>query len=139
MKFTDDYLLYLMAQASAAISAEFHGWLEREGVAVGDWRILASLHPDAVMTISELAASCMSKQPTMSRMIDRLAERGLVEREAFGADRRRVGVRLTGAGAALAARLVREARAHEARVLARFDADPNDLKALLRLLASDGG
>lgn len=138
MKFTDDYLLYLMAQASAAVSAEFHGWLESEGVAVGDWRILASLHPEETMSIGELATSCMVKQPTMTRMVDRLVRRSLVERTANGADRRRVAVGLTSEGRRLSERLVAEAQSHERRLLARFDVDPADLKALLRSLARRG-
>lgn len=134
-RFTDDYLLALMAQASAAISAEFHGWLEDQGVSVATWRALASLHPDQELTVGELSASCIAKQPTMTRRIDRLAAAGLVIRVAGAGDRRQVRVRLTPAGRAEAARLVEAARAHEARLLADYRADEAAaLKALLRAL-----
>ncbi len=131
-RFTDDYLLYLMARASAALSDEFHAWLASRGVPVSTWRILASLHPDAALTIGELADRCLAKQPTMTRMVDRLARKGLVAREEDSEDRRRARVRLTEAGRAFAAPLVAEARAHEARVLPEERAAA--LKAALRAL-----
>lgn len=132
-RFTDDYLLFLMAQASAAISGEFHRWLAAEGVPVATWRILASLHPDAALTIGELCASCLAKQPTMTRMVDRLTREGLIRRATDPDDRRRVTVRLTESGRARAASLSAEARAHEARVLPADQAAA--LKEMLRPLA----
>ena len=121
-RFTDDYLLYLLAQASAAASAAFHGELAAQGVPVSTWRILATLYPDAPASIGELAASCLTKQPTMTRQIDRLARAGLVQRSAATGDRRKVTVSLTQEGRALADRLTTMARAHEARILQGYDA-----------------
>ena len=133
-RFTDDYLLYLAAQASAALSAEFHGWLAAQGVPVSTWRILASLYPDAALTIGELSEACLAKQPTMTRIVDRLAAQGLVRRSDDAADRRRVSVSLTPEGLALAEGLVAEARAHEARALspAKAAALKRTLREILR-------
>ncbi|MEM8753563.1 MAG: MarR family transcriptional regulator [Pseudomonadota bacterium] len=132
-RFTDDYLLALMAQASSAISADFHRWLAEERVTVATWRALASLYPDQALTVGELSASCLAKQPTMTRRIDRLAAEGLVERIAGDGDRRRVLVRLTAVGRARAATLVAEAQAHERRLLATYSpAEAAALKTLLR-------
>lgn len=132
-KFTDDYLLYLMAQASAAASAEFHGALEAGGTPVSTWRIMASLYPDAALSIGELCDACLVKQPTMTRMVDRLAAQGLVARTQAAGDRRRVSVRLTAEGLTRAEALVEEARRHEARVLAAYSpAEAKALKAMLR-------
>ncbi|MEM7545108.1 MAG: MarR family transcriptional regulator [Pseudomonadota bacterium] len=134
-RFTDTYLLSLMAQASAAISAEFHDWLASEGVSVADWRILASLYPDIGLTIGELCASCLTKQPTMTRMVDRLVAQELAIRSADRTDRRRVEVRLTPYGQGRAERLINEAKAHEARLLAGYKPeDAAALKALLRII-----
>lgn len=134
-KFTDDYLLYLLAQASAAVSASFHDALARRGVAVSTWRILASLYPDDMLTISELAASCMTKQPTMTRMVDRLAAEGLVRRISAEDDRRRVRVMLTETGRAQAAALVTEARQDEEEALAAYsNPERAALKETLRRL-----
>ena len=67
-RFVDRYLLYLMAQASHRISAEFHNRLTAEGVAVPTWRILASLYPDATLSVGQLARACLTKQSTMTRL-----------------------------------------------------------------------
>lgn len=132
-KFTDDYLLYLLAQASAAVSASFHDRLEQRGVAVSTWRILASLHPDAALTISELAQSCMTKQPTMTRMVDRLVSEDLVTRTTGDGDRRRVLVKLTPKGRVRAAALVAEAQRNEDTALASYSkAERAALKSTLR-------
>lgn len=120
-RFTDDYLLFLLAQASHRASAGFHARLASEGIPVATWRILATLFPDAPAGIGALAQSCLTKQPTMTRRIDRLETQGLVTRSHEGGDRRRVTVRLTAKGRALAARLTAMAKAHEAQVLAGFD------------------
>ena len=131
-RFIDDYLLYLLAQASGKASAAFHEELTAEGVAVSTWRILAALYPDSPTGIGELAKDCLAKQPTMTRQIDRLAAAGLVQRQARVDDRRRVEVRLTPAGRALADRLTTMASAQERRILQRYTAtEVTQLKAIL--------
>ena len=132
-RFTDSYLLYLLAQASGQASAAFHTELADLGVPVSTWRILATLYPDAPASIGELAQSCLTKQPTMTRQIERLVAAGLVTRENATQDRRRVVILLTPKGRALADRLTERARAHEAHVLAGYDAaETARIKAVLR-------
>mgnify|MGYP001120958451 CR=1 FL=1 len=118
--FTDDYLLYLLAQASAAASHQFHAELAARNIAVSTWRILASLYPDRALSIGELASECIFVQPTLTRMVDRLEASGEVMRSSGGDDRRRVQVRLTASGQALAAQLVAEAKAHERRICGSY-------------------
>lgn len=122
-RFTDDYLLALMAQASELLSSEFHAELARQGVPVSTWRILATLSPDEPATIGELSRSCLAKQPTMTRQIERLEARGLVTREVSASDRRQVKVRLTDEGQALAQALTKKATEHEARVIEGYGAE----------------
>jgi len=132
-RFVDDYLLYLLARASSAVSDEFHRHLARRKVNVVDWRILATLAGARGVTVGELADRCLAKQPTMTRSIARLEKRGLVERATGVGDRRQVLVSLTPAGDALARDLIRDARTHEAQVLAQYpDAEAGALKAMLR-------
>ena len=52
------------------------------------------------LRISELNRYVLLSQPALSRMVDRLAERGLVERHSDPADGRGVRLSLTGAGRA---------------------------------------
>lgn len=118
--FTDDYLLYLLAQTSAAASHAFHSELETEGIPVSTWRILSSLYPNQKINVGQLAERCLLKQPTLTRTLDRLSAAGLVERIHETTDRRGVKVRLTGDGATLANSLIHKAKTHEAQTLSSF-------------------
>lgn len=139
-RFTDDYLLFLLAQASGNASAAFHAQLAERGIPVSTWRILATLYPDAPASIGELADSCLTKQPTMTRQIDRLTKTGLVTRDPAKTDRRRVLVTLTPAGRSLANQLTALARAHEANVLQGHSPQQiTDLKTILSGLLSPKG
>ena len=142
--FTDDYLLYLLAHASAAASAAFHAELARQGMRVPVWRILASLYPDARLQVGALARKCLMKQPTLTRTIDRLESQGLLRRSLDSDDRRAVRVALTAAGRRLAAEKVALARRHEAAVLAGHDAGEvaalkKQLRALIDAVPAWGG
>ena len=134
-RFVDDYLLYLLARASSAASGGFHARLEERGVPVSTWRVLAVLHGAGEVTLGELSARCLFKQPTMTKIVDRLEAQGLVQRSAGTDDRRQRFVRLSEPGRAKVSSLVADARAHEARLLAGYAADEVDvLKRALREL-----
>lgn len=133
--FVEDYLLYVLAQASAAASAAFHAQLAEQGVSVATWRILASLYPDRTLNVGELAKSCLSKQPTLTRQLDRLCAQGWTERAHQSEDRRGVIVRLTAEGRARAAEYVAMAKAHERQVLSDYSGqEAAALKETLRKL-----
>jgi DNA-binding MarR family transcriptional regulator len=53
---------------------------------------------DGPLRIGELHRHLLLSQPALSRMVDRLAERGLIERQPDPADRRAVRLSLTRAG-----------------------------------------
>lgn len=133
--FVDDYLPALLAQASHRISSQFHEVVVDTGMTVSEWRLLASLAGGAPVTIGRLAQVAVTKQPTVTRVLDRLQARGHVERIAHASDRRATLVRITPEGRRVVARLIRAARAHERRVLAPLGpARAAELKALLRAL-----
>ena len=75
----------------------------------------------------------MLKQPTVTRMLDRMEAKNQVERVAHDGDRRVTLVRITAAGSRIVARLIALARAHEAKVLEPFGlARAEGLKTTLR-------
>jgi DNA-binding MarR family transcriptional regulator len=128
-RFVEDYLLYLLARASHDASAGFHARLKARGVPVPVWRVVATLHGAAGgEVVGALAAACLMQQPTMTKLLDRMEEEGLVRRRREG---RQTRVTLTASGAHLAGELIPMARAHEAELLARAEEAPA-LKALLR-------
>lgn len=117
--FVEDYLLYLLARASAGASAQFHAIVKAKGLSVLEWRVLGQL-ASGPATVGLLAERALSQQPTLTKVLDRMAEDGLVVRLGDTTDRRRVLLRLTEKGQRLAAELVPLARQHEARVLAGY-------------------
>ena len=84
------------------------------------------------MRMRELTELIMLSQPSLSRMVDRLAGRGLVERRAVPDDGRGVVVALTGEGA----RLQREVGRNHVRSIRRYVGgalDEEELRTLHRL------
>ncbi|MCW5660381.1 MAG: MarR family transcriptional regulator [Burkholderiaceae bacterium] len=133
--FVDDYLPALLAQASRLISAEFHLVVTAQGFTVSEWRVLASLAGSEPINIGQLAQITTMKQPTVTRVLDRMQARGLVERLPSGGDRRVTLVRITPAGTQLVSQLIPQAQEHERRVLEPFGRQRSeDLKATLRKL-----
>jgi DNA-binding MarR family transcriptional regulator len=132
-RFVDDYLAALLAQASQLISGEFHRVVRANGFSVSEWRILASLAGSTALSIGRLAAISTIKQPTVTRLLDRMEAKGLVRRLDKDGDRRITRVAITPVGSRMVARLIALARAHEQRVLAPFGLErAEELKTTLR-------
>jgi DNA-binding MarR family transcriptional regulator len=133
LRFVDDYLPALLAQASQLISSEFHVVARQHGFSVAEWRVLATLAGGEAVSIGRLAQISVTKQPTVTRLLDRMAAKGQVERLPHDSDRRITLVRITRAGARTVAKLIDLAREHERRVLEPFGlARAEELKQTLR-------
>jgi len=132
-RFVDGYLAALLAQASQLISSEFHEVVRHHGLSVSEWRVLASLEGSDGISIGRLAQLALLKQPTMTRMLDRMEARGQVARFGHDGDRRVTLVRITPVGQRTVSRLIALAREHEQRVMEPFGGKrAEDLKATLR-------
>ena len=132
-RFVDDYLPALLAQASQLISTEFHQVVREHGWSVSEWRVMASLAGSAPVSIGRLAQVTVTKQPTVTRLLDRMEARGQVERLPHHSDRRVTLVRITRKGARTVQHLMELAREHERRVLEPFGlARAEELKNTLR-------
>ncbi len=117
----------------AAVYAEF-------GLGEGEFDVLATLRrhgPPFALTPGELGERTMVTSGTVSKRLDRLEARGLVERRASEDDGRSRRVHLTPAGRRLIDRAMTAHTANEARLLAALPA--RDREALARLLARLAG
>lgn len=133
--FVTSYLLYLLAAVSDRASAEFHAHARAAGLRVPEWRVLACLTDEDGAMVTRLARLSLMEQSRLTRIIDQMADRGLVTRRSDPQDRRRVRVFLTESGGALARGLREDAKAHEARILDRLTAeDAVRIKTLLSAL-----
>ncbi|GAB3596276.1 MarR family winged helix-turn-helix transcriptional regulator [Microbacterium tumbae] len=63
-----------------------------------EYMLLSALMRGGAMRLSDAAAATNATLPRASKVVSRLGERGLVEREEDVADRRSVRIRLTGEG-----------------------------------------
>jgi DNA-binding MarR family transcriptional regulator len=136
--FIDDYLPALLAQASQLISTEFHEVVRRHNLSVTEWRILSTLLGAGEISIGNLAQVTLTKQPTVTRLLDRLEALGHLRRIAHESDRRITLVRITDTGQALIADLAVQAKRHEEEVLARLaPLDSEALKATLRRVIAE--
>lgn len=135
--FIDTYLAYLLARASHRVSGQFHEALRARRVPVMHWRVMAALR-DAPMSVSTLGQVILAQQPTVSKLLDRMTESGLIRRETATHDRRRVIVSLTARGVRAVDPLIALARTHERAVLAPFgEHNAGQLVAALRQLVED--
>jgi DNA-binding MarR family transcriptional regulator len=134
-EFVDSYLPYLLARASFSISSEFHAQVEAAGFTVSEWRILASLSGVKQRTVGELADIVLAKQPTVTKMVLRMADQGLVMRTACTQDKRQAWVSLTLKGKKRLTPLLKKAAVHEKSVLSKLgEQQSHELKSILQKL-----
>src|SRR5690242_4522175 len=94
------HLGYWLRLVSNHVSQGFAAKLSERGVTVPEWVMLRILH-DGAAAPSALAEAMGMTRGGVTKLIDRLAVRGLVARQAGVADKRYQAVTLTGAGTAL--------------------------------------
>ncbi len=94
-------------------------------------RLLRRAHPAPMRTL-DLAARLVSRAPDITRLLDKLEQRGLVERDRPADNRRVVHVGITAAGIALLNELREPVRDCHRRQLAHLPR--KDLETLIALL-----
>jgi DNA-binding MarR family transcriptional regulator len=131
-RFVDDYLGYLLGQANYALYKDFDAHVRAAGLSSIEWRVLATLHDSPPLTVSQLAQEVLSKQPTVTKLVQRMADQGRLVLQADASDQRRTLVSATASGRRLVRPLVDEARQQEARMLRALG--PTEKLALKKLL-----
>lgn len=134
-RFVDRYLGYLLGQANHALYKDFEGQVRAAGLSSVEWRVLATLHDSDPLAISQLAHEVLAKQPTVTKLVQRMCEQGWLRLSADPMDQRRTLVGIAPAGRRLVLPLLDKAREHEASVLRRLPVrDQTALKKLLSQL-----
>ena len=140
--FVDNYLPALLGQAWMVVSSEFHAIVEKRGLSVLEWRVLSSFMGHKAMSITELAQKTVSKQPTITRVLQRLEQQGHVLRYSNhqGGDKRITLVSITSSGCQLVEGLLKEAELHQQGVLAPLGEEKSAmLKQILQELIERHG
>lgn len=133
--FLDERLSDLLAEADHLMTERLYAQARWHRIGVIEWRVLGILAHQDGLAMSELAQRVLTKQPTLTKAIDRMERSGLVQRRTPDQDRRRTLVLLTEQGRQTAAPLVAEARAQESAVVSeQGEANVRQLRVLLRQL-----
>lgn len=93
----EDHLGYWLRCLSNFISRSFAERLEKQGISVAQWVVLRTLYDRSSLTLNTVAGQVGVDKSTLSRMVERLVQMGLVNRSE-GHDRRSLGLELTAAG-----------------------------------------
>ena len=122
----------LITRARSALLSSFDTALEPFGVTGAQFEVLKNLARSGNETAASLCRALHYDTGSMTRMLDRLQEKGLVARERGTRDRRLVLLRLTHAGEALIPKIRPALRRALRRHLAGFT--PEELASLKRYL-----
>jgi DNA-binding MarR family transcriptional regulator len=87
--------------AAGACTTMCNRMLEAHGLTLAQWVVLAALWQRDDLTVGEIAAYCGNPIPATSRILDRMAQGGLVQRGRDANDRRTVRISLTDKSRAL--------------------------------------
>ena len=132
----DDFLPFRLSVASNAVSGVIaRAYQRRFGLTVAEWRVIAVLAERDGLTSQEIVERTVMDKVTVSRAVQALLERGLVERRPHDADRRSHLLSLTAEGRSLHVEVAPLALEFERAVLADLTgAEQAQLAALLRRL-----
>lgn len=114
---------------------------KQHGLSVTEWRVVAVLGRFPGQTASEIMQRTAMDKVAISRAVNKLQDKGLVERSSHHEDRRRLPLNLTASnGIQLFNKVVPKAQAYERQLLSALSADEllrfNRLLSKLQLAAA---
>jgi DNA-binding MarR family transcriptional regulator len=128
------FLPYRLSVLSNRISQTIaSAYAERFGIGITEWRVIAVLGRYSGLSANGVAGRTAMDKVAVSRALARLLERGLLQREPHGDDRRRSVLELSEAGYRVYDEVVPIALGYERALLAPLDGD--ERATLDRLLA----
>lgn len=124
----EHFLPYRLSVLSNRISQTIaETYVERFGIGIPEWRAIAVLGRHPGLSANGVAERTAMDKVAISRTLARLLERGLVQRDTHGVDRRRSVLELSEAGYRIYDEVVPLARARERALLAHFSAEERQL------------
>ena len=134
------FLPYRLSVLSNRVSQTIaNAYVERFGLAVTEWRVIAVLGRFPELSANGVAERTAMDKVAVSRAVARLLERGLLEREVHGDDRRRSVLALSEAGYRIYDEVAPLALECERRLLAHLSAeDRATLDGLIDRLMEQG-
>jgi homoprotocatechuate degradation regulator HpaR len=113
----------LLLQAREAVIARFRPVLNEHGLTEQQWRIIRTLLERGPMEPREIVQICQISSPSLTGILARMSDTGLVARERMSHDQRRVLISLTAQSCALAATLAPQIEAAYQLMASQLDAE----------------
>lgn len=126
------YLPYLINRAGARLARGFGRELQRHGIVLQEWRVLAAVAAHGPQRLSDLAALTSIDLSTLSRLVGRMVRNGLIGRQRADGDRRELALALSARGERITRAIIPVAKRYERTALRGFTAVEE--AALKRLL-----
>jgi len=131
----DSYLPYLLNRAGARIATAFGEEMRPLGASLQMWRVLAALRERDGRRMGDLSVMTSIEVSTLTRLVDQMEKKRLVERRRDTDDARVVALHVTTAGKRLTRRIVPIAERYEQVALKGFaPVEVKVLRAALRRL-----
>jgi DNA-binding MarR family transcriptional regulator len=129
----------LIGRVRSLMLSKLDAELQSFGITGMQFAILKNVADEAAGTAADLCRLLHYDTGSMTRLVDRLEEKGLLRRERSKDDRRVVSLRITGAGRTALPRLQDSAAGAIQRMLTGFSAaEVNDLRGLLGRMIENG-
>lgn len=129
-----EYLAFLLASAHRSMRIGLSNSLGDEEFTEEHWRILHVLSDEQGHSMGELAEQVLLNGPALTKNMDKLVSRGVVQRAADDFDNRRVWVFITDLGLSVVARLKERVDAHHETIEGALG--PRKTSQLKKLLES---
>jgi DNA-binding MarR family transcriptional regulator len=135
----EKHLGYWLRCLSNFVSHSFAERLENHGASVAQWVVLRTLYDRCGTTLNEAAQEIGVDKSTLSRMVERLVQKGWVHRSE-GHDRRSVDLMLTPAGRKMVLQSAKCADENDEAFFRTLSARQREelLKTIKGLLAANG-
>ncbi|MCX8500610.1 MAG: MarR family transcriptional regulator [Alphaproteobacteria bacterium] len=115
----DSQLLFLLMRANLTVTNAFAAKLNHSGLTDSSWRVLATLSEIDGIIVTHLAEVTMLKQPTLTKLLDRMVKLGYVVRKGNDKDRRKIEIHLTSKGRAISTELLKLSQTFEQEMMPR--------------------
>lgn len=130
-----DFVPYLLSRAGITLSHNFSRELDRFGVSLPMWRVMAALLDEGEQRLGDLSRVTAIELSTLSRIAAGMEGKGMVVRRRSGKDARAVLITLSPHGRSIAESIVPHALDYESSAVAGMSAEEVEtLKGLLQRL-----
>jgi DNA-binding MarR family transcriptional regulator len=130
-------VIQLLVAMSGRLSQHFAARAAEFGLSTGEGKLLLALEPGNTQSMRALARKLGYDASNLTGIVDKLEDRGAVERRADPSDRRVKAITATDGGRRLQERLSERLRADAGPVKALTDAQLRDLRKLLELAMTE--